>query len=175
VRIYIPQHLKKLGIFRDLGRMVEEYEKTYQNPTSSFTDYQNYMKIDPVLRFVSFCIKQEDGQTDEEYMAILNYVTRLFYSVRGTRRVLDYVGRYLGIKFIGNPIYTVKTISFSIANQTEWYDVSLFNSYLLDFLSTLLYYESISYKVDLNLEIIETKEAYLGVGIKTYKLYKIGS
>lgn len=175
MRIYIPQHLKKLGIFRDLGRMVEEYEKTYQNPTSSFTDYQNYMKIDPVLRFVSFCIKQEDGQTDEEYIAILNYVTRLFYSVRGTRRVLDYVGRYLGIKFIGNPIYTVKTISFSIANQTEWYDVSLFNSYLLDFLSTLLYYESISYKVDLNLEITETKDMYMGIGLKTYKIYKIES
>jgi hypothetical protein len=173
VRIYIPQHLKKLGIFRDLGRMVEEYEKTYHDTTSSFTDYQNYMKIDPVLRFVSFCIKQKDGQTEEEYMAILEYVTRLFYSVRGTRRVLDYIGRYLGIKFIGNPIYTVKSISFSIANQMEWYDVSLFNTYLLDFLSTLLYYENISYKVDLNLEITETKDTYLGVGIKTYKVYKI--
>ena len=173
MRIYIPQHLKKLGIFRDLGRMVEEYEKNYQDPPSSFTDYQNYMKIDPVLRFVSFCIKQEEGQTEEEYMAILEYVTRLFYSVRGTKRVLDYIGRYLGIKFIGNPIYTVKTISFSIANQTEWYDVSLFNSYLLDFLSALLYYESISYKVDLNLEVKETKDFYMGIGVKTYKIYKI--
>ena len=175
MRIYIPQHLKKLGIFRDLGRMVEEYEKTYQDTTSSFTDYQNYMKIDPVLRFVSFCIKQRDGQTEEEYTAILEYVTRLFYSVRGTRRVLDYIGRYLGIRFIGNPIYTVKSISFSIANDTEWYDVSLFNIYLLDFLSTLLYYENISYKVDLNLEIEETKDIYMGIGIKTYKIYKIES
>ena len=175
MRIYIPQHLKKLGIFRDLGRMVEEYEKTYQDTTSSFTDYQNYMKIDPVLRFVSFCIKQRDGQSEEEYMAILEYVTRLFYSVRGTRRVLDYIGRYLGIRFIGNPIYTVKSISFSIANQTEWYDVSLFNTYLLDFLSTLLYYENISYKVDLNLETEETKDIYMGIGIKTYKIYKIES
>lgn len=175
MRIYIPQHLKKLGIFHDLGRMVEEYEKTYKNPLSSFTDYQNYMKIDPVLRFVSFCIKQKEGQTEEEYMSILEYVTRLFYSVRGTRRVLDYIGRYLGIRFIGSPIYTVKSISFSIANQTEWYDVSLFNTYLLDFLSALLYYESISYKVDLNLEITETKDFYMGVGLKTYKIYKIES
>jgi hypothetical protein len=173
MRIYIPQHLKKLGIFRDLGRMVEEYERSYQDVPTSFTDYQNYMKIDPVLRFVSFCIKRGEEQSEEEYVAILEYVTRLFYSVRGTRRVLDYVGRYLGIRFIGNPIYTVKTLSFSIANQTEWYDVSLFNTYLLDFLSALLYYESISYKVNLNLEVQETKDLYMGIGIKTYKIYKI--
>jgi hypothetical protein len=153
--------------------MVEGYEQEYQDSATSFTDYQSYMKIDPVLRFVGFCIKRRDGQAEEEYQAILEYVTRLFYSVRGTRRVLDYIGRYLGIKFIGNPIYTVKSISFSIANQTEWYDVSLFNTYLLDFLSTLLYYENISYKVDLNLEISETKDLYMGVGIKTYKVYKI--
>ena len=131
------------------------------------------MKIDPILRFVGFCIKQKEGQTEEEYKAILEYVTRLFYSVRGTRRVFDYISRYLGIRFIGNPIYTVKTISFSIANQTEWYDVSLFNSYLLEFLDTLLYYESISYKVDLNLEVTENKELYFGAGVKTYKIYWI--
>jgi hypothetical protein len=133
------------------------------------------MKIDPVLRFVGFCIKQQEGQDQEEYQAILEYVTRLFYSVRGTRKVFDYIQRYLGIKFIGNPVYTVKSISFSIANDTTWYDVSLFNSYLLDFLNTLLYYESISYKVDLNLEITETKDMYMGIGLKTYKIYKIES
>ena len=175
MRIYIPEHLKKLGIFRDLGRMITEYESSYVDPQYSLSGYQNYMKIDPVLRFVGFCVKQKEGQDQEEYQAILEYVTRLFYSVRGTRRVFDYIQRYLGIKFIGNPIYTVKSISFSIANQTEWYDVSLFNTYLLDFLSTLLYYESISYKVDLNLEITETKDFYMGVGLKTYKVYKIGS
>ena len=173
MRIYIPDHLKKLGIFRDLIKMVEGYEQEYQDPATSFTDYQSYMKIDPVLRFVGFCIKRRDGQAEEEYQAILEYVTRLFYSVRGTRRVLDYIGRYLGIRFVGNPIYTVKSISFSIANDTEWYDVSLFNTYLLDFLSTLLYYENISYRVDLNLDIEETKEIYMGIGIKTYKIYKI--
>jgi hypothetical protein len=76
-------------------------------------------------------------------------------------------------KFIGKPVYNIKTISFSIANQTEWYDVSLFNTYLLDFLSTLLYYESISYKVNLNLEVTETKDMYMGIGLKTYKIYEI--
>jgi hypothetical protein len=153
--------------------MVEEYEKTYEDTSTSFTGYQNYMKIDPVLRFVSFCISKKEDQTEEEYQAILNYVVRLFYSVRGTRRVFDYIQRYLGIRFIGNPIYTVKSISFSIANQTEWYDVSLFNTYLVDFLNFLLYYEALSYKVDLNLNITETKDLYLGIGMKTYKIYKI--
>lgn len=173
MRIYIPQHLKKLGIFSDLGKMISEYESQYVAPQYSFSGYQSYMKIDPVLRFVGFCIKKGEDQDQEEYQAILDYVTRLFYSVRGTRRVFDYISRYLGIKFIGNPVYTVKTISFSIQNDTTWYDVSLFNSYLLEFLECLLYYESISYKVDLNLNIIETKEFYCGIDVMTYKLYRI--
>ena len=173
MRIYIPQHLKKLGIFRDLGRMIEEYEKIYQSPISSFTDYQNYMKIDPVLRFVSFCIKQGEDQSEEEYQAVLSYVTRLFYSVRGTRRVFDYISRYLGIRFVGDPVYTIKTISFSIENDTAWYDVSLFNTYLIEFLDYLLYYESLNYKVNFNLEITETKDFYCGIGAKTYKIYRL--
>lgn len=165
----------KLGIFSDLAKMVTEYETNYYDPSAagSFDRYQSYTKIDPVLRFVSFCIHREEEQTEEEYRIILNYVTRLFYSVRGTRRVFDYISRYLGIKFIGNPIYTIKSINFSIANDTDWYDVSLFNSYLLDFLNYLLYYESISYKVDLGLKITEEKEFYCGVGMLTYKLHNI--
>jgi hypothetical protein len=174
MRIYIPKHLRELGIFKDLAEMISVYESGYKDPTSSFDSYQSYMKIDPVLRFVSFCIKQEDGQSEEEYRAILDYVTRLFYSVRGTRKVFDYISRYLGIKFVGNPVYTIKSINFSIANDTEWYDVSLFNSYLIDFLNYLLYYESLNYKVDLGIKITEDKEFYCGIGVKTYKIYNIG-
>lgn len=173
MRIYIPQHLKKLGIFRDLGRIIEKYESEYEDSASSFDSYQSYMKIDPVLRFVNFCIKKEDSQSEDEYQAILDYVTRLFYSVRGTRRVFDYMSRYLGIKFVGSPVYTIKTISFSIANDTSWYDISLFNSYLLEFLDCLLYYEELNYKVDFGINIKETKDFYFGLGALTYKIYSI--
>ena len=171
VKIYIPQHLKKLGIFRDLALMVSAYQESYKPEVTSFDDYQSYMKIDPVLRFVSFCIKEEDQP--EDYQSVLDYVTRLFYSVRGTRRVFVYMERYLGIKFVGKPVYNIKTISFSITEKQDWYDVSLFNSYLLDFLNHLLYYESLSYKVDLGLSITGDLDFYYGVGIKTYKIYKI--
>ena len=174
MRIYIPQHLKKLGIFKDLCRMIEKYESEYKDPTSSFDSYQSYMKIDPVLRFVSFCIVKKDDQSQSEYQAILDYVTRLFYSVRGTSRVFDYISRYLGIEFVGNPVYTIKSVSFSIKNNFEWYDVSLFNSYFTEFLNYLLYYENISYKVDLGIRVEENKDFYCGIGIKTYKIYRIG-
>jgi len=173
MRIYIPQHLKSLGIFSDLIKMVTEYEKGYKDPTSSFDDYQSFMKIDPVLRFVSFCITQKEGQSQEDYRTILNYVTRLFYSVRGTRKVFDYISRYLGIEFVGNPVYTIKYISFSIKNNREWYDVSLFNDYLLEFLNYLLYFEKLNYKVDLGITIEENKEFYLGVDAVTYKIYRL--
>ena len=173
MRIYIPQHLKKLGIFRDLARMIMAYQAEYEPEPTSFDDYQSYSKIDPVLRFTSFCIKKEEGQDEDSYMSILYYVTRLFYSVRGTRKVFDYMERYLGIKFTGKPVYTIKTINFAITEKQDWYDVSLFNSYLLDFLGCLLYYESLSYKVDLGLTITENLDYYCGLGVKTYKIYKI--
>ena len=173
MRIYIPQHLKKLGIFRDLGCILEKYESEYEDSASSFDSYQSYMKIDPVLRFVNFCIKKRDDQTEEEYQAILDYVTRLFYSVRGTRHVIDYMSRYLGIEFVGDPVYTIKNISFSIANDTSWYDISLFNAYLIEFLDYLLYYENLNYKVDFGINITETKEFYFGAGVLTYQLYQL--
>lgn len=153
--------------------MVLKYQEDYEPEPTSFDSYQNYSKIDPVLRFTSFCIKREEGQDDESYMSILYYVTRLFYSVRGTRKVFDYMERYLGIKFIGKPVYNIKTISFSIAEKQDWYDVSLFNSYLLDFLNCLLYYENLNYKVDLGLTITDDLDFYYGIGIKTYKIYRL--
>ena len=138
MRIYIPDHLKKLGIFNDLARMIVEYEKTYKDPTTSFDSYQSYMRIDPVIRFIGFCINQENQGQD--YQVILEYITRMFYSVRGTRRVFEYMSRYLGIEFIGEPIYTVQLISFTLKNNPMWYDISLFNRYLTEFLNYLLYY-----------------------------------
>lgn len=173
MRIYIPQHLKKLGIFEDLCKMVLKYEESYVSPVSSFDDYQSYMKIDPVLRFISFCITRKDDQSEEEYLAILEYLTRLFYSIRGTQDVFTYITRYLGIEFEGEPVYTTKLISFSIKNSQEWYDASLFNEYLISFLNNLLYYENLKYNIDLSLRITDTLEFSVGTGVKTYKIYKI--
>ena len=165
----------KLGIFSDLAKMVTEYETKYYDPSAagSFDRYQSYTKIDPVLRFVSFCIRREEDQTEEEYRIVLNYVTRLFYSVRGTRRIFDYMERYLGIEFEGTPVYTIRSINFSISKKQEWYDVSLFNSYLLDFLNYLLYFENLGYRVDLGLDINEDVSFYYGADSITYKLYNI--
>ena len=170
MKIYIPKHLREVGIFRDLGRMITAYEESYIPPVTSFDDYQSFSKIDPVLRFVSFCITEEDQP--EDYESVLEYVTRMFYSVRGTRKVFEYMKRYLGIRFKGEPVYTVRTISFSIENSSE-YDASLFSTYLIEFLNYLLYFESINYKPSSDLTITEELDFYCGVGVKTYKLYKL--
>ena len=170
MKIYIPKHLREVGIFRDLARMITAYEENYVPSSTSFDDYQSFSKIDPVLRFVSFCISKD--QVEEDYESILEYVTRMFYSVRGTRKVFEYMRRYLGIVFKGEPVYTVKTLSFSIENQSE-YDASLFSTYLIEFLNYLLYFESINYKPSSELTITEDIDFYCGIGLKTYKLYRL--
>ena len=42
--------------------MVTVYQENYKPGADSFEDYQSYMKIDPVLRFISFLYK-EGGRT----------------------------------------------------------------------------------------------------------------
>ena len=171
MKIYIPQHLKKLKIFSDLCRMVEEYATNYEDPTSSFDSYQSYMKIDPVKRFIGYCVK-EVGE-DQDYEVILDYLTRMFYSVRGTRKIFDYMKRFLGINFIGEPVYTIKSISFTLDNSLVGEDIAVFNRYLVEFLNYLLYYESLNYRINgLGLEIKDNLEFYCGIGTTTFKLYK---
>ena len=171
MNIYIPQHLKKIGIFSDMCKMIEAYAQNYEDPTSSFDSYQSYMKIDPVMRFIGYCIKEV--REDQDYQVVLEYLTRMFYSVRGTRKVFDYMRRFLGINFIGEPVYTIKSISFTLDSSLVGEDISLFNRYLTEFLNYLLYYESLSYRIDgLGLEIKDNLEFYGGIGVITFKIYK---
>ena len=129
------------------------------------------MKIDPVMRFIGYCIKEVPENQD--YQSVLNYLTRLFYSVRGTRKVFEYMKKYLGIEFVGDPIYTVNTISFTLSNNIVDSDIALFNKYLIEFLDNLIYYGKLNYYISgLELEVKDRLEFYCGVESITYKLYK---
>ena len=171
MNIYIPQHLKKLGIIKDMCLMISKYASDYEDPVGSFDSYKYMMKLDPVLRFTGYCIPKRDDQDKTEYESIINYITRLFYSLCGTTQIFSYMSRYLGLKFEGDAVYTGKIISFTLS-ESPGEDVALFDKYLREFLDTLLYYESLQIGIkNLGILISENLDFYTGLGVVTYKYF----
>ena len=170
MNIYIPPHLRKIGILKNLCDIITEYSKNYVNTGSSFDDYQTYLKIDPVLRFISLCIPE--SEVEQDYKTTLNYLTHLFYSVRGTAKVFEYMKNFLGLEFEGDIVYTSKNLSFSLSG-IKGSDASLFNNYLKDFLDSLLYFETIDYKLsEISIIIESDTEVFTNSDIITYKRFK---
>ena len=171
MKIFVPQHLRKIGALGYLCSMIQEYGKNYKSESGSFDDYQLYLKIDPVRKFIGYCLnykKEEYG--DRYYEEVLNYLTRIFYSVRGTYSVFTYIERYLGLSFV-DISYMPRKLTFTIEDKVGD-DISLFDKYFRDFLFNLLYIESFSYKIkDLSENIKEDLDFFGGTGIITYRRF----
>ena len=58
--LYIPEHLRKIGVIKQLCTLVEEYSKVYEeNIEDSFDDYNYSLKVDPVKKFINMCLPEE--------------------------------------------------------------------------------------------------------------------
>lgn len=172
MKIYIPNHLKKLEIIDQLEKMINEYSNYYINPTSSFDDYLYNLKNDPVKRFISICIPENSINLENQtYENVINYISRLFYSVKGTIKVFTYMKRYLGLNFIGEVIYTTRYIEINLSEITLS-DENLFYDSLTDFLSALLYFQDLKTNIDIiNLELVGEISNSIGSNLKCYKKF----
>lgn len=181
MELYIPKHLKNIAIFRQLCNMIEEYGKEengyYIDPTDSFDKYRIYRRIDPVKNFIELCIKQQEDQTDEEYNAIITYLSAMFYSVKGTCKVFEYMKNYLDIKFEETHkipyIYTVRRLEINI-EKASIDDETLYYDAIKGFLDTLLYFEELDLNINkFELKLDERLENYLQLGNVCYKKINI--
>ena len=179
MNIYVPKHLRKIKIMEDLCSMIVEYSRKYEGAIGSFDDYQIYLKIDPVRRFIGLCLEEiygdkvKSGTMDrDEYENILEYLTRLFYSVKGTYNVIQYTKRYLGLEFI-DILYTSRILNFTL-QKIVGNDISIFDEYFREFLFNLLYIEKLEYSIrGLKQNIEEDLDFYGSLGIMTYKRFTI--
>ena len=79
---------------------------------------------------------------------------------------------FLGLQFEGDIVYTSKVLSFSLSG-IKGSDASLFNSYLKEFIESLLYFETMDYKLsEISITIKSDTEAYTSNNIITYKRFK---
>lgn len=190
MKIYIKEHLREIPIINQLYNMVVEYGKAYEDDDKdSFDDYRYHLRNDAVLRFLDYVVPSEEEFTERSLdpssrSSYINYLSALFYSVKGTYKVLDFILDYdLFQTSKGDPdqtpdtttkiSYTARTISIEIENLPGTLDRDLFCSYLEKFLYTLLYFESLSITINsTSAEIVDTTIASLNHGEAFYQYYE---
>lgn len=171
MKIYIPKHLRNIELIDQLYRMIESYEEQYtQSQKGSFDDYYVYSGSDPVKNFLRLCIPESSLPADQDYEEAINYLSKLFYSVKGTIQVFNYMIQYLPLDFDGEIIYdsgeiTVNFENLSVENESLFYEL------LKGFLDALTYYTRLntnigSGSIDL---IIQSKfQNYIGANLRSY-------
>lgn len=179
MNIYIPKHIREIGVVAKMCELIEKYsdpdEGYILDPTTAFNNYYYYLNTDPVNRFLHFCISEtnwKEEHPNEDYELVISYISRLFYSVKGTTKVFNFMGKYLELD-IKDFEYTVKTLKFTITEITLVdIDEKIFYNALLDFLSALLYFGKAEIKIEkINLHLSNTLRNYTGVNIETYQEY----
>lgn len=172
MKIFIPKNLTNIEIISQLKKMIDGYADYYKKTNTSFDNYYYYLKNDDVKRFISLCISEDSIDKSQEYSEVINYISRLFYSVKGTPLVFDYIGKYLNIK-IKNIVYTAETISFEVEEITT-YNINTFINSLRNFLSALLYYGELTSTIEMiNLIIKGEIHTNVSSGIIRYKEFII--
>ena len=169
MKVYIPSHLRNIEIVDQMAKMIQEYSTNYyEQSTDSFGDYYYSLKNDPVSKFLNLCISEDDIKGDQTYEDVINYLSRLFYSVKGTIKVFDYMKSFLGLKFEGDIIYTTELIEFNLSEVTIS-DENLFYESLKDFLDALLYYQRLETNIGTtNLVLTGNFSNYIGSNLICY-------
>ena len=173
MELYIPEHLRRIPLIGQLCTLVTKYQDWYEeSPTDSFNDYEYSLSTDPVRKFIKECIPEETWELeDQDYTTVINYLAKLFYSVKGTNIVFEYMKRYLNLTFVGDIIYTSEHVEFGLTSLNTS-DETLFRDLLEGFLGALLFYSTLTLNIaKINIEIDSTITKYIQAGAVTYRVY----
>ena len=199
MQIYIPKYLgERIPILKQLSEIVTGYGKKYSKDEDidSFSDYKYSLRNDSVVRFLNYVVPGIDDfkfrfptldqaeivQLRNDY---INYLTVLFYSVKGTYKVLDYITEYdlfqtskgkvsQGQDLTTKIAYTTKSISIEIQSIPVTLDRDVFCSYLEKFLNELLYFEFLTINIKtISAEITDSTTTTLNHGDAYYQYYQV--
>jgi hypothetical protein len=176
--VYIPRHLEKIEIVSQMTQLLSGYVSTYGDPeaSKSFDYYYYYYTVDPVKNFIRMCLYPSG--TDSEDTGVLWYLIRLFYSVKGTPKVLDLMESELGLEFVPDPsgrkyTYDNNKITYELKNVST-FNLDSFMEAQEKFLGALLYYHDLTAVIDnARLYVSDTLESDISVLGWTYTNYEI--
>lgn len=171
MRLFIKENLRAIPIINQLYNIVRAYSLAYtgEDDKDSMEDYKYSLRNDYVQRFIDYVTL---GETDLVVRKNkITYLTALFYSVKGTYKVFDYMIDYSLVD--ADITYTAKNISISINTIPESLDRDLFCTYLEKFLATLLYFESLDITISsLSISVVDNTTASLNHGKAYYQYYE---
>lgn len=174
MNIYIPQYLRSIPVVDQLYRMILGYSKIYQPDTNSFDSWRLSLTSDPVDVFVRMCVKEDEfiaTHKDQDYEVVINYLVKLFYSVKGTSKVFEYMKKYLNLSIVGDIIYTVKTVEITFQDLSVT-DEEMFYTSLINFLNSLIIFEEVRTNIGtIKLDIRDDITKYLQADLIPYKNY----
>lgn len=168
MKIYIPKHLRDIELINRLYKMIIEQSKQDEGSKDSFSDYQWSLSNDPVKRFIDLCLPKDLVDRQDT----INYLSALFYSVKGTYKVFDHLIYHNLIDSSRSRItYTAREIKIEISKIGV--NKEIFCSALEDFLEALLYFESLKiYIDDIDLEMTGNLTTQLNHGEVYYQHYE---
>jgi len=183
MKIYIPQYLRDIPVLSQLSSMYEIFANLYKGGNeSSFSAYRESLKRDPVKYFVNMCLSDNlsSGNISEEtYINIVNYITHLFYCVKGTRKVFDYMHEFLDdflhlIELEPGRYgrYDGRHIEVRFNNLVVT-DGELFYTSLIKFFDALLVFEDIKTNIEIEMEIKDEIANFIVAGLVCYKKFNI--
>lgn len=178
MEVYIPKHLLKVGIIKMLHEMIGQYQLQEAEESDSFSDYRYTLKTDPVRKFLNLIYPTSWAKADGEEVTKekINYLSSLFYSVKGTFKVLDYILAF-GILTDWTTKDTTSTLTYSarkisVKVKSITVDKDLFCDYFEKFICALLYFDELDISVDKVLtEITDSTVASINHGIWFYQKY----
>ncbi len=131
----------ELPVIQQLVELYEEYRGNYYDSTeNSFQSYYSSFDIDPVRDFIETIIGPDLEATEADYENVLNYITRMFYSVKGTAKVFDFMDRFFpGLQRSGDIVYDGENISLTLVLDNALDNTVEFREGLLSFLQALLW------------------------------------
>lgn len=173
MKIYIPKHLVgRIPIINQLYKMVLGYSTEYDGERDEDYYYYYYygQRLDDVTRFIEYVIP--DDEDEERRNNNISYLTKLFYSVKGTCKVFDYILKYNLFQTTSEDVitYDSQTISITIEELPFGLDYDVFCEYLEKFLSALVWFENLNISIGSSkIEITGSVTTCLSSGSKEYQ------
>lgn len=182
MKIFIPKYLRSIKIIDQLYNLVRIYGEITSEPSDIFSNYRYTIKTDPVRAFLNSRIPEEIGEdglsyvkgTNQLYHNVVTYLAELFYEVKGTTKVFDYMTEYLDLGSTTDVWYKYSPQRLEMTLNTSGItDTAQFSQLLTNFLGSLLYFSELSINGSVELTVSEELLMYYGANVINFVEYNI--
>lgn len=170
MKIYIPKHIRSLPIIDNLRKMMSAYKSDQE--VDSFSGYRDSLRVDPVYKFLSLVYPNTWKNKDVD----LAYLSNLFYRVKGTYKVIDFL---VSFGILGNwETFTGEKASYNgrkivIFVPKITFDKELYCTYLKNFLETLLFFDELYIEIgEIEIEVKGDISSTIESGNFNYRHYE---